>query len=171
MHRIEGIFRHGGCSGGAHAAEAMILEREIGFAPAAKAGVEAPDKGIVRTTLANLEFFCRVEPICAPLPDIPAHIPGAVRADPARIFVHRRGGTVTGFFSLDTAILCAAKVAYLTALIMSRKNTIDRFQGQDIASWMVTNPTYNKLNKVKKTSPEAFYYFYRSLELMKLLGE
>jgi len=54
---------------------------------------------------------------------------------------------------------------------MSRKITIDRFQGQNIASWMVTNPAYNKLNKVKKTSPESYYYFYRALELRKLLGE
>jgi hypothetical protein len=76
-----------------------------------------------------------------------------------------------GHFTLDTAILCAAKVAYLTVLLMTQEKTIDRFNGQDIASWMVTNPTYNRLNKVKKTSPESFYYFYRALELRKLVGE
>jgi hypothetical protein len=77
----------------------------------------------------------------------------------------------SGFFSLDTAILCAAKLAYLVALIMVEDSNIDRFKGQDIASWMVTNPTYSKLNKVKKTSPESFYYFYRALEIRNLLGE
>lgn len=76
-----------------------------------------------------------------------------------------------GHFTLDTAILCAAKVAYLTVLLMTQEKSIDRFNGQDIASWMVTNPTYNKLNKVKKTSPESFYYFYRALKLRQLLGE
>jgi len=76
-----------------------------------------------------------------------------------------------GHFTLDTAILCAAKVAYLTVLLITQEKSIDHFKGQDIASWMVTNPTYSKLNKVKKTSPESFYYFYRALELRKLLGK
>jgi hypothetical protein len=41
--------------------------------------------------------------------------------------------------------------------------------GQELASWTISNPDYNKLNKVKKTSPEAFYYYYRALERMRLV--
>jgi hypothetical protein len=73
----------------------------------------------------------------------------------------------SGYFSLDTAILCAAKTAYLVSLLWTRGGAIERFEpGQDIASWMISNPDYNKLNKVKKTSPEAFFYYFRALELM-----
>jgi hypothetical protein len=78
----------------------------------------------------------------------------------------------SGHFSIDTAILCAAKAATLTALLLTKERSIKRFDaGQDISTWMVTNPDYNKLNKVKKTSPEAFFYFFQALELLHLVGE
>ncbi len=78
----------------------------------------------------------------------------------------------SGHFTIDTAILCAAKAAYLAALLIRQKNSIGRFgPGQDLASWMISNPDYNKLNKVKKNSPEAFFYYFRALELMHLVGE
>ena len=78
----------------------------------------------------------------------------------------------SGHFSIDTAILCAAKTASLAALLLTHESRFKRFNaGQDISSWMVSNPDYNKLNKVKKTSPEAFFYFFRALELLRLVGE
>jgi hypothetical protein len=71
----------------------------------------------------------------------------------------------SGYFSLDAAILCAAKAAYLSTLIQKGKGKISRFnENTDLSSLAITNPNYNKLNKVKKTIPEAFYYFYRALE-------
>ena len=77
----------------------------------------------------------------------------------------------SGFFSLNLAILCASKAAYLSALIVKRANTITRFEsGLNISTWIIVNPDYNKLNKVKKTSPEAFFYFYQALDLMELSG-
>ena len=78
----------------------------------------------------------------------------------------------SGFFSLDTAILCAAKVAYLVALMLRQEGSIGRFEpGKDLSSWNISNPGYNKLNKVKKSSPEAFFYYFCALELMRLVGE
>jgi len=75
----------------------------------------------------------------------------------------------SGYFSLDSAILCAAKTAYLAALILKQENIITRFeQGLNVSSWSISNPDYNKLNKLKKTSPEAFFYFFRALELLNL---
>jgi Nucleotidyl transferase AbiEii toxin, Type IV TA system len=77
----------------------------------------------------------------------------------------------SGFFSLDSAILCASKASYLSALILKKVDPIDRFEkGLDISSWAIANPDYNKLNKLKKTSPEAFYYFFRALSLLELNG-
>lgn len=77
-----------------------------------------------------------------------------------------------GHFTIDSAILCAAKAAYLAVLLIRQKNAIARFDpGKDLSSWQIVKPDYNKLNKVKKTSPEAFYYYFRALELLGLAGE
>jgi hypothetical protein len=75
----------------------------------------------------------------------------------------------SGFFSLDSAILCAAKAAYLSALILEQGgDPIDRFtKGQDISTWKITHLDFNKLNKLKKTSPEAFFYFFQALQLLR----
>ncbi|PKN81493.1 MAG: hypothetical protein CVU46_18725, partial [Chloroflexi bacterium HGW-Chloroflexi-8] len=79
------------------------------------------------------------------------------------------GFVYSGFFSLDSAILCASKAAYLTALILGNIETVDRIEKNfDISVWTITNQDYNKLNKLKKTSPEAFYYFFRALTLLGL---
>jgi len=76
----------------------------------------------------------------------------------------------SGTFTIDTAILCAAKAAYLVALLLREERSIDRFEsGQELSSWSISNPDYNKLNKVKKTSPEAFFYYFRALECMQLV--
>jgi predicted nucleotidyltransferase component of viral defense system len=78
----------------------------------------------------------------------------------------------SGYFSLDTAIVCAAKAAYLVTLLLKRESTITRIEnGQDLSSWNISNPDYNKLNKLKKTSPEAFFYYFRALELLNLVGK
>ncbi|MAT45478.1 MAG: hypothetical protein CL609_24380 [Anaerolineaceae bacterium] len=84
-------------------------------------------------------------------------------------FKKMAGFVYSGFFSLDSAILCASKTAYLSALILEEVYQIDRFQkDMDISSWKITNHEYNKLNKLKKTSPEAFYYFYQALRLLNI---
>jgi hypothetical protein len=76
-----------------------------------------------------------------------------------------------GHFTIDSAILCAAKAAYLAALLTRQENAIERYEpGKDLSSWQIANPDYNKLNKVKKTSPEAFYYYFSALELLGLAG-
>jgi len=72
-------------------------------------------------------------------------------------------------FTIDTAIVCASKVAYLAGLILKQISRIARFQTNiDISSWIISNPEYAKLNKIKKTSPEAFFYFYQALKLLQL---
>ena len=77
----------------------------------------------------------------------------------------------SGFFSLDSAILCASKAAYLSALIAKQMDSIHRFENsQEISSWRIVSSDYCKLNKLKKTSPEAFYYFYLALDLLGISG-
>lgn len=66
-------------------------------------------------------------------------------------------------FSIDEAITAAAKVAYLTQLIQSDKEIkIERFKNPlELKEWLIEDQQYNKLNKLKKNNPEAFYYWYK----------
>lgn len=69
-------------------------------------------------------------------------------------------------FSIDEAITAAAKVAYLTKLLQSKEEIkIQKFKNPlEIKEWFIEDPQYNKLNKLKKNNPEAFYYWYKSFE-------
>lgn len=68
-------------------------------------------------------------------------------------------------FSIEEAITAAAKVAYLTSLLKEEgKQEIERFKNPlEIKDWLIEDSTYNKLNKLKKTNPEAFFYWYKSI--------
>lgn len=67
-------------------------------------------------------------------------------------------------FSIDEAITAAAKVAYLIKLIQSENEIkIERFKNPlEIKDWIIEDPQYNKLNKLKKNNPEAFYYWVKA---------
>ena len=68
-------------------------------------------------------------------------------------------------FSIEEAITASAKVAYLTTLLTKEENQdIERFKNPlEIKDWLIEDQTYNKLNKLKKTNPEAFFYWYNSI--------
>ena len=68
-------------------------------------------------------------------------------------------------FNIDEAITAGAKVAYLTKLLQAEEGIkIEKFKNPlDIRNWLIEDPKYNKLNKLKKNNPEGFYYLYRSL--------
>ena len=69
-------------------------------------------------------------------------------------------------FSIEEAITAAAKVAYLTSLLNKEKPEIDRYKSPlEIRDWLIEELTYNKLNKLKKTNPEAFFYWYKTINL------
>jgi hypothetical protein len=67
-------------------------------------------------------------------------------------------------FRIDQAITAAAKVAYLTQLLQNEEEVIIvRFTNPlEIKEWSIEDPQYNKLNKLKKNNPEAFYYWYKA---------
>lgn len=68
-------------------------------------------------------------------------------------------------FSIEEAITAAAKVAYLTTLLTKEKTQkIERFKSPlEIKDWLIEDTEYNKLNKLKKTNTEAFFYWYKSI--------
>ncbi len=69
-------------------------------------------------------------------------------------------------FHIDRAITFASKAAYVSALIKSNKKVIEKFKDPAIMKdWKIGEPFWPKLNKLKKSNPEAFFYWYKIFEL------
>lgn len=69
-------------------------------------------------------------------------------------------------FRIDDAIICASKVALLTKIIESGDySPIPRFTSSEMASDLkIETPGFEKIARLKKTNPEAFYYWYFALK-------
>jgi predicted nucleotidyltransferase component of viral defense system len=69
-------------------------------------------------------------------------------------------------YQLDKAITHASKAAYASALIKYDAKTIEKFSNSsEIRDWLITEPMNSKLNKLKRSNPEAFFYWYKIYEL------
>jgi predicted nucleotidyltransferase component of viral defense system len=65
-------------------------------------------------------------------------------------------------FHLDKVILAGAKAAYINHLIRHGHINIEKYQDSaNIKDWIIEDPVWNKLNKLKKSNPEAFFYWYQ----------
>ena len=69
-------------------------------------------------------------------------------------------------FIVEEAVLCAAKVAYVSLLVKYNKSTVEYFDSRmDMRNINIENPIYKKgFKTIKKFSPEA-YYWYKAIEL------
>jgi len=78
---------------------------------------------------------------------------------------------VSGFifsegYHLEKAILHASKAAYLSALISNDAKAVEKFKDPlELKDWIIAEPMNTKLNKFKKSNPEAFFYWYKIYEL------
>lgn len=71
-------------------------------------------------------------------------------------------------FSNEKAILHAAKVAYLIELVKRGITDKQTFNPQtDMRDWLVSQPFDTRINRIKKSSPEAFFYLYQMLQLQQ----
>lgn len=71
-------------------------------------------------------------------------------------------------FHLEKAITYAAKVAYIATVIKLGVKHFSRFNKDlDMKDWIIAKPMNTKLNKIKKTNPEAFFYLYQMFEIVK----
>lgn len=71
-------------------------------------------------------------------------------------------------YHLEKAILSAAKAFYLVSLIEFDSKTIEKYnyrQLERMTDWLFTDYEYTKLNKLKKSNPEAFFYLYLAFQL------
>jgi len=52
-------------------------------------------------------------------------------------------------------------------LIKSDKNRIEKYGDPgELTAWTIAAPMNTKLNRLKKSNPEAFYYWYKCSELL-----
>tara|TARA_A100000171_G_scaffold52965_1_gene74719 strand:- start:13123 stop:14202 length:1080 start_codon:yes stop_codon:yes gene_type:complete len=70
-------------------------------------------------------------------------------------------------FHIDRAITFASKTAYVSALIKSNNAQIEKFKNPAIMKdWTIGEPFWPKLNRLKKYNPEAFFYWFKTVELL-----
>lgn len=85
--------------------------------------------------------------------------------------LHRGIINITNFiidrFKIEEAIVAAGKIAYLCLILKSEEEiVIEKFKSPDqIRELTITNPEFNWLNKLKKSNPEAFFYWEKAIAL------
>lgn len=80
-----------------------------------------------------------------------------------RNFIH------TSNYHIDHAIIDSARVAYLAACLKTGITTIDKYEGDidKIHVLEIKNTLPSKLTKLRKTSPEAFFYWAKASEMLE----
>ena len=63
--------------------------------------------------------------------------------------------------------MAAGKIAYMCLVLKSEEEiVIEKFKSPDqIRELTITNPEFNWLNKLKKSNPEAFFYWEKAIAL------
>lgn len=69
-------------------------------------------------------------------------------------------------YQIEKAIVHASKAAYLSKLIELNKDHIVRFENAlQVKEWIIEQPSFTRLNRLKRSNPEAFFYWYNILNL------
>ncbi len=69
-------------------------------------------------------------------------------------------------FHLDYAIIAAGKAAYLSRLIKFRAKTAEKYiDFSSVDGLEFKKPEYIRFNKLRRTNPQAFFYWYKALDL------
>lgn len=74
-----------------------------------------------------------------------------------------------GRYFIDDAIRDAACAAYIATLLEMGRTTIEKYDGnpKSIDSLKIAHPLTSRLNKLKRTSPEAYFYWSKTSELLQ----
>jgi hypothetical protein len=75
--------------------------------------------------------------------------------------IKRLNSFVVDDFRIEQAIVAGA---YLSRLLLTGAARIDRYeQAIQVADWQLSDPALGRLNKLKKSSAEAFFYWYLTM--------
>lgn len=70
-------------------------------------------------------------------------------------------------YHIEKAIVHAAKAAYLSRLIAKNEKGFEKFiNPKQVEEAIIEQPHNTKLNKLKKSSPEAFFYWWKAISLL-----
>lgn len=69
-------------------------------------------------------------------------------------------------YTMDDALRVSGKLAYLSQLFKTTSSFEKYFSSELVADWIIDHSDYNRINKIKKRSLEAFYYWFKALKLM-----
>lgn len=74
-------------------------------------------------------------------------------------------------YYIEDAVADASKAAYLATCLQCGKTTIERYSGDpsDLAELAISAPLHARLNRLRSTNPEAFFYWAKSSEMLKLI--
>jgi len=71
-------------------------------------------------------------------------------------------------YHIEKAIIHSAKAAYLATSIEKNIKVLEKYKEPlQVKDWIIELPFFNRLNKLKKSNPEAFFYWYKVYELTK----
>jgi predicted nucleotidyltransferase component of viral defense system len=69
-------------------------------------------------------------------------------------------------YHIEKAITHASKAAYIASLIKHDAKTIEKYSDPlQMKDWAINEPMNTKLNKLKRSNPEAFHYWYQIYKL------
>ncbi len=75
-------------------------------------------------------------------------------------------------YHIEKAIKHASKAAYLAIIIKYKLPKIEKYEKpEQIKHWTIAQPMNTKLNKLKKSNPEAFFYWYKIYEQIRQINE
>lgn len=70
-------------------------------------------------------------------------------------------------FHLEKAITFASKAAYL-AIIIKNKAKLEKYSSpKELKNWTIENANWSKINKLKGSNPEAFFYWYKIHQILQ----
>lgn len=70
-------------------------------------------------------------------------------------------------YHIEKAIVHASKAAYLATLIKEDTAKIEKFNNPlQMKDWIIQEPMNTKLNRLKKSNPEAFFYWYKISQIL-----
>ncbi len=83
--------------------------------------------------------------------------------------IHRVSGFIfSETFHMDKAITASSKAAYVAAAIRYNQNNVEKFDNPlHMKEWEITNTLWPRINRLKRTNPEAFFYWYKMHKLLE----
>jgi Nucleotidyl transferase AbiEii toxin, Type IV TA system len=71
-------------------------------------------------------------------------------------------------YHIEKAIVHSAKAAYLATALEKKIKVLEKYKEPlEVKDWNIEQPFYTRLNKLKKSDPEAFFYWHKIYELTK----